>query len=106
MGRPHRRSDARDEAARRALVALGSRAGAAGLEAISYRDLGVEHLGGIYEQVLDLDRGGGSAGAGKTPGARAHALARKETGTFYTPQPLADYLVRRTLGPLVSGASV
>lgn len=105
VGRPHRRSDARDEAARRALVALGSRAGAAGLEAISYRDLGVEHLGGIYEQVLDLDRGGGSAGAGKTRGARAHALARKETGTFYTPQPLADYLVRRTLGPLVSGAS-
>ena len=25
---------------------------------------------------------------------------RKETGTFYTPQPLAEYLVRRTLAPL------
>ena len=30
---------------------------------------------------------------------------RKATGTFYTPQPIADYLVRRTLGPLVRDAS-
>ena len=29
---------------------------------------------------------------------------RKATGTFYTPQPIADYLVRRTLGPLVRDA--
>ena len=28
---------------------------------------------------------------------------RKSTGTFYTPEPLARYLVRRTLGPLVKG---
>jgi hypothetical protein len=26
---------------------------------------------------------------------------RKATGTFYTPQPIADYVVRRTLGPLL-----
>jgi hypothetical protein len=30
---------------------------------------------------------------------------RKATGSFYTPQPLADYLVRRTLGPLVQDAA-
>jgi hypothetical protein len=30
---------------------------------------------------------------------------RKATGTFYTPLPIADYLVRRTLGPLVRQAS-
>ncbi len=29
---------------------------------------------------------------------------RKATGTFYTPQPIADYLVRRTLGPLTREA--
>ena len=29
---------------------------------------------------------------------------RKATGTFYTPQPIADYLVRRTLAPLVRDA--
>ena len=38
-----------------ALVALGSRRGRAGREAISYRDLGVEELGAVYERVLDLD---------------------------------------------------
>src|SRR6185436_18129556 len=31
--------------------------------------------------------------------------ARKATGSFYTPQPIADYLVRRTLGPLVRDAA-
>jgi hypothetical protein len=30
---------------------------------------------------------------------------RKATGTFYTPQPIAQYLVRRTLAPLVRDAS-
>src|SRR5207249_5650137 len=30
---------------------------------------------------------------------------RKATGTFYTPQPIADYLVRRTLGPLIRDAA-
>ncbi|MEO8484080.1 MAG: N-6 DNA methylase [Acidobacteriota bacterium] len=105
IARPSRRSDARDEAARRALVALGSRPGVAGLEAISYRDLGVEELGGIYEQVLDLDRKDGARRPDRGHRRQAHALARKETGTFYTPQPLADYLVRRTLGPLVASAS-
>ena len=30
---------------------------------------------------------------------------RKATGSFYTPQPIADYLVRRTLGPLVQDAA-
>ena len=30
---------------------------------------------------------------------------RKATGTFYTPQPIAHYLVRRTLAPLVRDAS-
>ena len=31
--------------------------------------------------------------------------ARKSTGTFYTPRAITDYLVRRTLGPLVEGAA-
>ena len=30
---------------------------------------------------------------------------RKATGTFYTPQPIADYLLRDTLTPLVHGAT-
>src|SRR5262249_39711249 len=30
---------------------------------------------------------------------------RKATGTFYTPQPIAEYVVRRTLAPLAATAS-
>lgn len=36
---------------------------------------------------------------------RSQSDRRKQTGTFYTPQPLAEFVVRRTLGPLVRGAS-
>ena len=81
-----RHTRARDEAMARALVALGYRRGGAGHEEISYADLGVEQLGAVYERVL-------------APGVR------KETGTFYTPQALAEFVVRRALWPLVSGAT-
>ena len=102
------RRDLDDEAARRSVLALSTRPSAdgAGRERIAYRDLGVEQLGAVYETLLDyqprverrprrppavtLERGSG---------------VRKETGTFYTPQPLAEYLVRRTLAPLVRHAS-
>lgn len=86
-GRPSRESDAQDSAVARALIALGTRHDRAGRAVISYADLGVEELGAIYERVLD---------AGGT---------RKHTGTFYTPQALADFVVHRTLGPLVEGRS-
>lgn len=79
---------ARSLALQRTLVALGTRPGRAGREGISYADLGVEQLGAVYERVLDLKSG-----------------QRKQTGTFYTPQPLAEFVVRRTLAPLVAGRS-
>jgi hypothetical protein len=103
-----------DETARRALLAL-STVRAPGHQAvrrdvgrsrrtrIDYRDLGVEQLGAVYESVLDflpayagpardrvvLQRGGDK---------------RKSSGTFYTPQAITEYLVRRTLHPLVEHA--
>jgi hypothetical protein len=115
----------RDAALARALTALGTRRGRAGREEIAYADLGVEQLGAVYERVLDLDpeeiaagagTGAGTvtaagAGAGAADAPRAvsaparHSAQRKQTGTFYTPQPLAEFLVRRTLAPLVRGAS-
>lgn len=58
---------------------------------ISYADLGVEQLGAVYERVLDH--------AGVNTGTR------KSTGTFYTPRSITEYLVRRTLAPLVRGRS-
>ncbi len=96
-------SDARDAALRTALVALGSRPGPTGREAIAYADLGVEQLGAVYERVLDLDPA--SLQPPRPAQRTAHSLRRKQTGTFYTPQPLADFVVRRTLAPLVKQTS-
>ena len=84
-----RSAERRDAALREALVALATRAGRGGREEISYSDLGVEQLGAVYERVLEL----------------GHGLSRKQSGTFYTPQPLTEFVVRRTLGPLTAGAS-
>ena len=53
-------------------------------------ELGVEHLGSLYEHLM----------APPAP-AGAPALDRKRTGAFYTPRGLADLLVQRTLEPLV-----
>jgi hypothetical protein len=81
---------------RGALLALTTRKTRDGRQRISYADLDVEHLGGVYERVLDYDV--------TTSGATVTTGRRKATGTFYTPRPLTEYLVRRTLAPLVRGA--
>jgi N-6 DNA Methylase/Eco57I restriction-modification methylase len=95
------RRDLDDQAARRALVALSTRAapGRGGRERIAYRDLGVEQLGAVYETLLDYTPVVERDGVVLRPGSGV----RKSTGTFYTPQPIADFVVRRTLGPLVRG---
>ena len=51
--RPTPASTERDRALQRTLVALTTRPGTGGLEAIAYADLGVEQLGAVYERVLD-----------------------------------------------------
>jgi hypothetical protein len=98
----------RDEALRSAMVALGTRPGAGGREEIAYADLGVEQLGAVYERVLDLDPDAldaiARARAGSAPSTRQHSARRKDTGTFYTPQPLAELVVRRALAPLLADA--
>ncbi len=93
-----------DEKARRAVLALSTRANAASgsRERISYRDLGVEQLGAVYETLLDYEPHRTERGRIEL---RAESTLRKTTGTFYTPQQVADYLVRRTLAPLVRGRS-
>ncbi|MBI3401710.1 MAG: N-6 DNA methylase [Acidobacteria bacterium] len=114
------RRDLDDDAAQRAVLALSTRPAPdrAGRERIAYRELGVEQLGAVYETLLDytprvkrpLTRGRArAAGAPGTAGSivtlESGSGVRKATGTFYTPQPIADYLVRRTLGPLVRDAT-
>jgi len=59
---------------------------------IAYRDLDVEELGAVYEQVLEYEPRAGQL-------ARTRDL-RKSTGAFYTPRALTSYLVRETLAPL------
>src|SRR5471030_1302981 len=91
-----------DEAARRAVIALSTRPApdGAGRERIAYRDLGVEQLGAVYETLLDYEPRVERTAVTLASGSGV----RKATGTFYTPQPIADYLVRRTLAPLVRDA--
>jgi hypothetical protein len=99
-----------------------------GRERITYADLGVEQLGTVYERVLDyaphlerdiserhidkrdIDKRGPTAAPPVSPRAKQRTITRssarrKESGSFYTPRSMADYLVRVTLGPLVTGAS-
>jgi hypothetical protein len=94
------RRDLDDERARRALVSLATRPapGGGGRERIAYRDLGVEQLGSVYESLLDYQP------IANPIGLVAGSGVRKSTGTFYTPQRIADYLVRATLSPLVRDA--
>jgi hypothetical protein len=101
-----------DEAARRAVLALSTRPAPdrEGRERIAYRDLGVEQLGAVYETLLDYEPRLAPAPPAAPRPRRAVVLVcgsgvRKATGSFYTPQPIADYLVRRTLAPLVQDAT-
>ena len=103
------RRDLDDDAARRAVLALSTRPAPdrAGRERIAYRDLGVEQLGAVYETLLDYEprittRPRDSR---QTVTLEPGSGVRKATGTFYTPQPIAEYLIRRTIGPLVRGAT-
>ncbi len=109
------RQDLDDEAGSRALLALATRATVdrAGRERIAYRDLGVEQLGAVYETVLDYEpriaatpgSSGGTRPSRVVASMHLGSARRKATGTFYTPQPIAQFLIRRTLGPLVQDAA-
>ena len=102
-----------DAAARRAVLALSTRPAPdkCGRERITYRDLGVEQLGAVYETLLDYEPHITPVPATRRQAARpvvalrSGSGVRKATGTFYTPQPIADYLVRRTLNPLTRDAT-
>ena len=63
---------------------------------INYRDLGVQQLGSIYERLLEqevvLD--------GEEVIVRPNVFARKDSGSFYTPDDLVGLIVEETLDPL------
>jgi hypothetical protein len=106
-----------DDVARRALLAVSTmparpvplhHAHTSMRTRIDYRDLGVEQLGAVYESVLEYEP---TVAPPATQSGQARIVLRrggdkrKSTGSFYTPQTLTDFVVRRTLHPLVDGAS-
>lgn len=89
-----------DEVIRTVLLSLATQPTRVGRRRISYYDLGVEQLGSVYERVLEYEP------AATSPKALSRtSTKRKSTGSFYTPRALTDFLVRRTLAPLVDGRS-
>jgi hypothetical protein len=98
------------------------------LALIDYKDLGVRHLGSIYEGLLEFrlrlateplvvvkEKGrerylpAGEAGSKRTYGEIAPGDAylendkreRKATGSYYTPDYIVKYIVEHTVGPVL-----
>ena len=65
---------------------------------INYRDMSVQQLGSIYERLLEREPFRKDDGSITI---RPNPYARKDSGSFYTPQELVDLIVERTLQPLV-----
>ena len=64
---------------------------------VNYRDMSVQQLGSIYERLLEREPVRDDAGKIVV---RPNSYARKDSGSFYTPQELVDLIVERTLKPL------
>ena len=65
---------------------------------INYRDLSVQHLGSIYERLLERDVVADDTGQAAL---RPNAYARKTSGSYYTPEELVQLILRRAVGPLL-----
>ena len=65
---------------------------------VNYRDLSVQQLGSIYERLLEREPARDENGAVII---RPNPYARKDSGSYYTPQELVDLVIDRTLGPLI-----
>lgn len=66
---------------------------------VNYRDLSVQQLGAIYERLLDFDVEVDAAGAVVLT---KDSIARKESGSFYTPPSLVRLILDSTIGPHVT----
>ena len=64
---------------------------------VNYRDMSVQQLGSIYERLLEQEPVRGDNGKIVI---RPNPYARKDSGSFFTPQELVDLIVDRTLKPL------
>ena len=64
---------------------------------VNYRDMSVQQLGSIYERLLERQPVRNDFGEITI---QPNPYARKDSGSFYTPQELVDLIVERTLKPL------
>ena len=64
---------------------------------VNYRDMSVQQLGSIYERLLERELARNEDG---NVVIRPNVYARKDSGSFYTPQELVDLIVDRTLKTL------
>jgi hypothetical protein len=81
-----------------------------GLFFVDYRDLRIQHLGSIYEGLLELypavqtvevvDSVTGNRIPAGHVSLRSTRAERRNSGSFYTPDHIVDYIVSQTLGPL------
>ena len=65
---------------------------------VSYRNLEVQQLGSIYERLLEQVPWRDEDGEADV---RPSPYARKDSGSYYTPQELVDLIVEQTLRPLI-----
>ena len=63
---------------------------------INYRDLGVQQLGSIYERLLEQEI---VREDGETI-VRPNTFARRDSGSYYTPDDLVGLIIQETIGPL------
>lgn len=71
-------------------------------QAIDYRDLSVRHLGTIYERLLAYELAPDAESDGL---ALVEAPGRGDTGSYFTPEPIVDLIIERTLEPLLERRS-
>lgn len=66
---------------------------------INYRDLSVQQLGSIYERLLEFEL---TRDPVKGLIVRPNLFARKNSGSYYTPDELVQLVLRETLEPLIT----
>ena len=66
---------------------------------INYRDLSVQHLGSIYEKLLEHEV---VEDAALGVSLRPSPYARKATGSFYTREELVSLILRQAVEPLIA----
>jgi hypothetical protein len=83
----------------------------AGLTLVNYRDMGAEELGSVYESLLELHpllRVDASPWSfdllGASAGDSTKGSVRKITGSYYTPTPLVNELIKSALEPVMAEA--